>query len=98
PSSRTSSGGRTQTSVQGKFTPVRTRGASAELEVITDIAARQEAVSIELIPSAKGSRSPDMVIEVRQADGSTVKTRVEITAATGAAKGRQNVGKGTSTE
>jgi hypothetical protein len=95
---RTASGGRTKTSVPGKYTPVRTRGGSAELEVIVDIAARPEVVSIELIPSAKGSRTPDMVIEVRQADGATTKTRVEITAATGAAKGRQEVGKGTSTE
>jgi hypothetical protein len=95
---RASSGGRTQTSRPGKFTPVRTRGSSAELEVIADLAGRPEVVRIELVPSAKGGRSPDMVIEVRQADGTTAKTRVEVTAATGAAKGRQDVGKGTSTE
>jgi hypothetical protein len=39
-----------------------------------------------------------MVIDVLQPNGTTVRTRVEITAATGAGRGRQNVGEGTSVE
>ena len=95
---RTSSGGRTETPVPGTYVPVQTRGASGELEVIFDIARRPEVVRIELIPSSSAGRTPDMVIDVRQADGSIVRTRVEITAATGAARGRQDVAEGTSVE
>jgi hypothetical protein len=95
---RTSSGGRTETPVPGTYVPVQTRGASAELEVIIDIAGRPEVVRIELIPSSSAGRTPDMVIDVRQADGTVVRTRVEITTATGAARGRQDVGEGTSVE
>jgi Domain of unknown function (DUF4157) len=95
---RTSSGGRTATPRPGEYLPVQTRGAAAELRVIVDLAGRTEVVRIELIPSSSAGRTPDMLIEVRQADGTTKISRLEITAATGGGRGYKDVGAGGSTE
>jgi hypothetical protein len=94
---RTSSGGRTQTPRPGEYVPVQTRGAAAELEAIVNLAARPEVVKIELIPSSSAGRTPDLVVDVRQPDGSVVRSRFEITAATGAARGYQPAGGGGAT-
>jgi Domain of unknown function (DUF4157) len=91
---RAGSGGRTKTPRPGEYVPVLTRGAAAELEVIVNLSARPEVVRIELIPSSSAGRTPDIVVHVRQPDGSVAKSRYEITAATGAARGYQEAGGG----
>ena len=95
---RTLSGGRTQTPRPGQYVGVSTRGAAAELEVIVNLADRPDVVKIELIPSSSAGRSCDIVIDWRQPDGSIAKSRAEITAATGAARGYQPAGGGIATE
>ena len=69
---------------------MHTRGHSAELRTLDDLAKRSDVDSIRPVPAAKGSRTPDFV--VTNAQGQQV--RVEVTTVTGAPSGRVNRGLG----
>jgi hypothetical protein len=91
---RTSSGGRSVTPRPGKYVPSLVRGAAPELKTIISFAARGDVVLIDLLPSTTAQRTPDMVVHVRQPDGSIARTRVEIRTLTGGGIGYQDVGEG----
>jgi hypothetical protein len=72
-----------------EYLPIHTRAHSQELKTIIRYATDPDVVRIELIASSSGARSPDLVLEIREADGTIRRTRVEITTLIGTTAGRK---------
>ncbi|HSI79027.1 MAG TPA: hypothetical protein VK919_00105 [Solirubrobacterales bacterium] len=89
---RTGSGGRGVSPREGMAVGVHTRGHAAELKTILHLHARPEVVRIEVVPPSTSGRSADLIVHVRQADGTVVPQRVEIATLTGARRGYRERG------
>jgi hypothetical protein len=89
---RAGSGGRTFTGVPGEYLPSQTRSAASELRTLMAYARRPDVERIELVPSRRGGRTPDMIAHQRGPNGVVTPTRVEVTSLVDAPFGYQPVG------
>ena len=71
------------------YLPIHTRAHSQELKTIIRYATDPDVLRVELIPSSSGGRSPDLILEIQDADGMIRRTRVEITTLIGTTAGRK---------
>ncbi len=86
----------------GRYEPIRTRAAAAEFESIIELSSRPEVESIELVPQSSTKvagldtegRTADKIVDIRQLDGTVVRSRWEDTTITGARTGYRPRGKG----
>lgn len=91
---RAGSGSASATPRAGRYIPVHTRASPSELRTVLDYAGRSEVKKISLVPSSSAGRSPDMLVEIEEPDGTVRVERVEITTVTGANRGYQARGAG----
>jgi putative RNase-like toxin len=88
----TKSGALSVTARAGRYVPTGTRSAAAEIESIEELAARPEVERIELIPSSSEGRTVDKIVDIRQPDGTVVRSRWEDRTITGAPVNYQSRG------
>ena len=94
---RTGSGGRAVAPRPGMYVPVLVRSSAAELKSIVTLADRPDVLRIQVIPSQTGplaQRTPDLLVDIRQPDGSIRQVRYEIRTLTGSSSGYQPTGGG----
>ena len=74
------------------YLPIHTRAHSAELKTIIRHATDPAVARVELVPSSSGARTPDLILDVLEADGTTRRTRVEIRTLIGTTAGPKSRG------